>query len=418
MSQWQLVRWVLARQGLLARCEEVALGSFGPLHATDQTTPFLSLLARIKGFDWSKLKTECSGLSGDLSDSFVRLRCMRGTLHLIPAQDASIIQQTYTLQADKSLCQISGAAFHDPQVQKIGKDVLQTLKSEGPLAACKLRDVLKEKKYSECPFKAYDSPRYSKLPRCMVSKFLDCMANRGVVQYGAGVPKTIKKTTKAKVPQRDWRTNNRNWTTGLHKDEEPKFNATPLSDEEVMEIHVDLARYYFGFYGPASYKDFVWWTGLTQQHIKPAFAKLVEKDELRKINIPGLPDLFLLATSYEEYQSTSSEPVEMCRLLPYEDALIKSYKETRHRFWGFDVNSKIDALVVPKGVAVPSVWIDGEIIGSWSWKTKAAQPLTIELHKKVSMSQKERLLSEAAHVKDFIEASGVEISYVEGEGDE
>ena len=34
------------------------------------------------------------------------------------------------------------------------------------------------------------------------------------------------------------------------------------------------------------------------------------------------------------------------------------------------------------------------------------------------MSQIECLLSEAAHVKDFIEDSGVEISYVEGEGNE
>ena len=68
------------------------------------------------------------------------------------------------------------------------------------------------------------------------------------------------------------------------------------------------------------------------------------------------------------------------RLLPYEDALLKAYKETRYRFFGFDPASPaLKHVINGCGEAVPCILVDGEVIGTWSWNSKPNQPIVLRL---------------------------------------
>jgi len=402
MEKNRLLRYVLQRQGLLTRMD-VCLSSFGPLHATDQKTPFLSLYSRVSDFTPEQLiqmnpHEEENPSINDIK--LLRLRCMRGTLHLIPSDRVKPVQTVYTARADTIISQHSNTEVTHPDIQKIGKEVITLLK-QGPLTCPEIRKQM-NKNYPKCPFKR----KNRKLPRCMMSKYLDCLGNRGILYYGAAsTSKEIKKNSKK---YSDWKKTNFTWSLGdVGKSSELALASVP--EEEQDKSLVELARYYFSLYGPASFKDFVWWTGLNVGPIRKAFNAL--KKELVTIEVPDLPELYLLASNKESYDKTSTEPITMCRLLPYEDALLKAYKETRCRFWGFENESAIEDSVIYKGVANPSVWVDGTLVGTWTWHTKPGSPLVITVCTTLTELQKQSLKQEASNLQKFIDAESLDIKY-------
>lgn len=394
-----LLQWTLLRQGLITRLENCEYTKFGPLHATDQTTPFFSLLARIQDFDWEKLKVidEDVNSSND-TNNFTRLRCMRGTLHLIPKIETKIIQNVYASEANKKLHQLTGISIEDPKINEINKNLVKVLEN-GPKSSIELKNLLankkKKQKKEKCPF-FNENARYKKLPRCLISKYLDCLSTRGFVNYGTGLPKIPKTINKNTAP---WRLTNRDWSLNSIVNDDIKIEDS-LNEKELFDANCELCLYYFTLYGPASLKDFIWWTGLPVTPLKKAFQNV--KKHLTSIEIDGCPEMFILTKDFEEFNKIKDEPFEMTRFLPYEDALVKAYKETRNRFWDF---KEEESPSIYKGVACPTVWIDGKIIGQWHWNKKSPPSVEIRFYDKISDSQKERLEEEAKTILNFIDSS-------------
>lgn len=97
----QIQHFLLSKHGLVSRLSSYDSSSMLPLHATNTTTPYLSLLARINNFgEGEDEEKEKEGwkqiLHSPSSPSFSLQRCMRGTLHLIPRNLVAVVGSLYS----------------------------------------------------------------------------------------------------------------------------------------------------------------------------------------------------------------------------------------------------------------------------------------------------------------------------------
>lgn len=86
----QLLQFILGKQGLLERHGGLPDVSIYPLHATNHTTPYLSLLARYTNFSEEGWKQFAVG-----GKDYFLSRCMRGTLHFVPQTLKSTLASLY-----------------------------------------------------------------------------------------------------------------------------------------------------------------------------------------------------------------------------------------------------------------------------------------------------------------------------------
>lgn len=150
-------------------------------------------------------------------------------------------------------------------------------------------------------------------------------------------------------------------TFGLIEEWAPKLES--LSREEALQ---KLAARYLQSHGPATVKDFAWWSGLTQKEAKIGFELTggqhfaMEETgveywyiENEKLINKTLPDTIHLIYSLDEY------------LIGYKD---------RTAAWSGELQAKLD----PKrtGYVLP-ILFNGEVIGSWRPEVKK-QELTMD----------------------------------------
>ena len=89
----QVLHFTLNRQGLIERKLAITSDMF-PLHATLHTTPCVSLFARVK--DFKQLHMNNYLIQSQKSPlKYVLVRCMRGTLHMIPSTIYNTVNSLY-----------------------------------------------------------------------------------------------------------------------------------------------------------------------------------------------------------------------------------------------------------------------------------------------------------------------------------
>jgi len=168
-----------------------------------------------------------------------------------------------------------------------------------------------------------------------------------------------------------------------------------------------LTQWYFRQYGPATEQDFIWWTGLTVTRSRRAFrsiAMALTEVKIKDYSFPNAP-FYMLTEKFLELKNTSSTDIKnMVRFLPYEDALLKAYKLTRNRFFGFH-DSKLSTFITSGGEAKPSVWLNGQVIGLWEWTNKKDRVMNIMIPNRSEL--KPLFEEEATSVQEFIEASEI-----------
>jgi hypothetical protein len=218
------------------------------------------------------------------------------------------------------------------------------------------------------------------------------MLSLGRLEYGA-----------AASPAVTWRKKERLFSIPGAVKVTPK--QPPLSYELAL---VNLAFFYFERYGPASVDDFIWWAGLSPITCRVAVKTI--QTELAHVRVAGIEeDLFMLRSQVDRLKGCADVVPKMARLLPYEDALIKAYKTTRYRFFGEKEDGVALGLrhaITKGGEAKPSVWMDGVIIGVWTWTNKPGHPISISLFKNINKTDKKRVEEEIDIVSSFIESSG------------
>lgn len=136
-----------------------------------------------------------------------------------------------------------------------------------------------------------------------------------------------------------------------------------LSQDEAL---VELANRYFTSHGPATLRDFVWWSGLTVGDARKAIESA--KSTLTSITVDG--QLYWLAESVGSIEPLS----EQIHLLPAFDEFMVSY---------CDRSASLDSTIAPNavtsnGIFKPIIVVNGQVVGLWK-RTIKPKAVAIEL---------------------------------------
>jgi hypothetical protein len=141
--------------------------------------------------------------------------------------------------------------------------------------------------------------------------------------------------------------------------------AQPISEDEAL---TELTRRYFSSHGPATLKDFIWWSSLTAAQARHGL-KLLEETGLRRLEAGGCTYWMDAAPAR---RATAGTPV---RLLQAFDEYVIGYTESRRVI---AVAGHPDA---PNGAPLHSnvLTCDGQVLGLWR-AVRDPEEALVEVH--------------------------------------
>jgi hypothetical protein len=348
LSADELLDATLERQGLAARHRAPAeladaVERFGPLHATDRATPYLSLLARLDGFGFADL--DRAWLVDRRLD---RRSAMRGTFHLVPRARVADIVCMFGTRRAADVRYFRTAGIEPATAERLAKAIAAELAAESPL------DLVGMKKALPARLREQATAR-TKASGSTLAYVVRWMAEAGVL---------------AAAPRRDRRTGSiqPGWQPAplVYEPFERAFGRLPACDPVAADAA--LAGWYFAAHGPAAYEDWAWWTNFPARRARAAFE--VNRAGLVQVEADSYTEpLFVVASQADDLARLSrkkagrgrDEPT--VRLLPYEDSGIKAYRTTRGRFFDPKHEAETHTLF---GEVLPTILVDGRIEGTWS----------------------------------------------------
>ncbi len=161
-----------------------------------------------------------------------------------------------------------------------------------------------------------------------------------------------------------------------------------LSREEGL---AELARRYFTSHGPATIKDYIWWSGLAAAEARAGLEMV--KPQLAQESINDEVYWFAPATSVDEMSS----PV--AHLLPFLDEYLVAYRD-RSAVSPQEYNSLTDSGNI---IFHQPVIIDGRVAGIWTRKLKKVSVLiTAMLFRALKPAEDEALAAAAARYGAYV----------------
>ena len=298
------------------------------LHASDPTTPFLSLWARCPGFVAADLEYELYR-----NRSVVKHLAMRRTLWVVAAHDLPVVQSAASDRVAASEHRRLVADLHKAGVTKDGETwlatacsaVLDHLGQNGPRSSTELRAALPEINGSYDP--APGKPWGGLVP--VAPRVLTVLSARGEIVRG---PNDGSWTTSRPrwVPTADW------LDRGL---------AAPAESYSV------LVRRWLRTFGPATAADVKWWFGSTLTATRKALGD-IGAVEVELDTGPG----YALGDDVE----TEPEAPPSAALLPGLDVTTMGWFD-RDWYVGEHRNQVFDR----SGNAGPTAWWNGRVVGGW-----------------------------------------------------
>jgi hypothetical protein len=156
----------------------------------------------------------------------------------------------------------------------------------------------------------------------------------------------------------------------------------------------ELARRYFTSHGPATLKDFVWWSGLTVKDARRA-VDASERD-LAHDSDDGVSHW----SGASESRGTRGTPSTVVRLLPAYDEFTVGYQ---------DRSSLLPPgkRMSPMALLAPAVLVNGQVAASWkrSLSSDSAR-VDIKLLRKLTPPESQALEEELARYREFLRPSG------------
>ena len=345
LSRQRLNRTLLHRQRLLERSsltpQEMAHHLIG-LQAQENLPPFLSLAARIEDFD---PHTVTAGLE---DRSLVRFLVMRGTVHLLTADDALFLRDWTASVHDREIriSQNVGAA-REVDLDAF-RSALSELLSAGPLPQKAIGTALAER------FPEYPATQLGQLARSVAP----------LVQ----VP-----------PRGTWK-----GTGGVAYQYVDRWVGRPVAEPDVPEI----VRRYLQAYGPASAADVTAWSAVTRLGpvLKGMDDLVAYEDENGKV-LYDIPDGELV-------DEDTPAPV---RLLGAYDNVWLSHA-ARDRVT--DPESR-KAWMAENGASANTFTVDGWLIGLW--RVEDGRINILQTQRTLTKAEKSELDEEIARVEALLQ---------------
>ncbi len=334
------------------------------LHATDASTPYLSLFARMKQFQRGRLDRELYA-----NRNLIRLETLRGTLFITSIHLAPMLFQATRMPEDRIKQILQTWGIPHSEFQKIAETIFTVLKDGGqPLHL----------------IKQAMSPGLVRTLERQIGENVARMTNVNIVltvlmRQGRVFSEKFSDPILTRHGNR----------YALIRTIYPQLNLKSLSPEDAQAL---LVKRYIGAFGPVTEQDVIWWTGLAKTEIQTALTGI--ESELLPIRIKNYPDEYMML----EYDYAALKQFKAPRrlpalLLPYEDPYPKGY-QVRNRL----LKTEHEKRVYARGEEQPTVLINGKIAGIWDRVFyKSGETITIFLFQRVSRGEKNALM-EKAHV--------------------
>lgn len=323
LSWNQVNTWRLAQHYLLERAErrnllEVVTG-IGGVHAQLMSAAELALWARVDGLAPADV---AGGLWRDRS--LVKTWAMRGTLHLLTAQEFPLYvaaRGALTVRRPPSYYTYHGVT--SAELAAILAGIPKTLNAE-PLTREQLAAVLAQEA---------GNPNLRQVLLSGWGSLLKPSAFRGDLCFGPNQGQNV-----TFVRPSDW--------------------LGELPQVEPQQAFKELARRYLTAYGPATAADFARWWGLAAGPAKKLFQSL--GDELVAVDVEGWP-AWALASTLEPLQAVKVIP--SVRLLPLFDAYVVGVARHCEAILPAEFKSRVYR---SQGWISAVVLVDGRIAGTWT----------------------------------------------------
>lgn len=333
------------------------------LQAVSALTPYLSLLARIRNFSPESLLKELY-----LQKRLVKVRCMRGSLFILPIDivEAALVATAEQRQSNdlvKAYCVLA-------------KTVEKTKGQSNPFEASKTELEDYERQIIQLL-------KNESLTIEQLKKRLDTHINISYVVYAlCDAHKLIR------GPTTRWDNNKHHYTAWENRLPEVAFE---MPGEQARAI---LIKQYIKSYGPVCLEDIIWWTGFgkeeTVRTIKEMGSGLVE------VSIDCFEGKFFLAKEDQpRLKATKCYDEPMVSFLPAVDNYMVAYRK-RGRHSLRDIYHKIHDKA---GNVLPVILIDGQVAGIWD---HSANKVEYTLFDRVDVSTAHEVKQRANTVSDFL----------------
>lgn len=282
----------------------------------------LSLRARVEGLTFEDIE-----VARVKDRTLVRTWCMRGTMHLLAADDMEWLLSTIApvvMRGGWRWLEKRGG-LERAHAGKVLEDAYKILKAKGPMTRRELMAAVAEK----------HGPGVKS-------------AAAGVVQLNGMLGRVC---------------------FGPNSGAEPTYVALDVWLGHKMKLstkpnHLKLVRRYLRGYGPAGPRDLAAWWGLALTETRAAWALLQE--ELTELDVEG-QSVWLLA-SESPALANGTRPSRTVRLLPAFDTYLLGYHDR-----DLAVPPKYQDRVFHGGEIVPTVLVDGCAAGTWRYEQQGKQ---------------------------------------------
>ncbi len=316
------------------------------LHATDPVSVYLSVLAR-------STTSTLADVSAAMYErrNLVRWMAMRRTLFLLPRADVPIVQAAISTPLAAMLRRrLLSQLKRSGTVPPIDGDLDTWLSSLQGLVERALRargSATGTGLAADVPaLRTFIPPRAaSDRPQNVTSALLTMMSAQGRIVRG--------------TPTGPWASRHHRW--------EPVEQWWPdgLPELTAEDSQRELARRWLTRFGPATVDDLQWWTGWNKTTLRHALREL----PVEEVDLHG--DAGIALANDDPGDAATTPPV--AALLPALDPTPMGWKR-RGWFFGIPQHQVFDN----RGNIGPTLWWDGEIIGSWA-VTSTGQVRTVML---------------------------------------
>jgi hypothetical protein len=164
--------------------------------------------------------------------------------------------------------------------------------------------------------------------------------------------------------------------------------APQAQDMPKAQAVKELTTRFFTAHGPATIRDFAWWSSLTVADIKTG------------IELAGLQGMVVEGqTFYFAKKARTTIPSPVVHLLPCYDEFLIAFKERRP-----SMQIKLDHTPDSNDLFYNFIMLDGQLIGGWK-RTQTTKAFTIQLNpfKKLTAAETKALEAAATRLQNYVE---------------
>ena len=348
------------------------------LHATNATSPYLSLWARVPDFQRQTLE-DALYERRDLA----RVHCMRMTVHAVPSDEVPLFFQAYveryalteargweSLLVQAGVCQDREA---EALLKGLYRQMLDVLTEKGPSTVRQIGQAVPELKAKI----RYDVGKPYEGEFSIGSRLMLTMCVSGLIVRAR--------------PRGSWRSNL--YEYAALSDWLPDVDLESVTPEEARAW---LVRRYLAAFGPTTFDDVQWWTGFSKGETKKALEPL--KPELVEVTVEGWGNgYWILAEDAQQLRDFSLPDGPNVFFLPDLDPYIMGYRD-RRCFLAAEHCAKVFDRA---GNAVPTVWVNGRVVGAWGQRKDDGKAI-YNLFEPVCDEERVLLADEAQRLQGFL----------------